>query len=412
MISRGYEGIPLNSYRRIDRGFLHYLTVFAMIVAPLTSLRFWYIGVAEIFFIALMLRNFVATWKKSYLKRMVISRFWLPYLFFILVGFLYKNLIGIETSSSESIIFDLLAYIVVMIACVNVEFLVVSGRLNAFLLMRHVFYFASILFSILFVISTFTPTLFGFPLLYYDYFSPLVLNLHHFSMFMSPLIFIGYFIFKGERGVGMLLAGALVVVDVVMVFNSGSFKAVAGFFVGVFICCVLPIYDSIKTNNNLKVIFWVGMFTFFYFFLLVGGWEVFRVIFDEADSGGGRTALYYDGFLLALKSFPFGLGPGSHLWSNYEWSDTHQTLLTCFLQAGIFGVVLISVLYFRIWKRLFYSPELLAAFSTILIYSAGGDIMRRLPTWIFLILLLHFKLEIGRRKKDHSAGIGARLRVV
>jgi ABC-type arginine transport system permease subunit len=106
-------------------------------------------------------------------------------------------------------------------------------------------------------------------------------------------------------------------------------------------------------------------------------------------TGGARGVLYSKGVMIGLTSPIFGLGPGGHIFNDKMFYDAHQTQLTIFLQAGLCGLIFYLLLMFKIIRAYSYSSALLACLCAISIYSFGGDILRRLPIWLILLLIYY-----------------------
>ena len=64
--------------------------------------------------------------------------------------------------------------------------------------------------------------------------------------------------------------------------------------------------------------------------------------------------------------------------------------MTILVQAGLLGAVMFIGLTYLAARRVMFSPPLLAALAAILVYGAGGDIMRRLPVWMILFVIVHY----------------------
>jgi len=122
--------------------------------------------------------------------------------------------------------------------------------------------------------------------------------------------------------------------------------------------------------------------------------SIAKASFDEYDIAGGRAHLYSHGLALGLDSFLVGRGVGPHIWgAKQQYWDSHQTILTVFLQTGIVGVILILRLFLKVIRRQFRDPAIFAATVSIILYASGGDILRRLPIWLMLVLFYYYSDE-------------------
>jgi hypothetical protein len=248
--------------------------------------------------------------------------------------------------------------------------------------------------TILYLLSFWKSSIFGLPLKYYNHFVPFAENLHQISMFLVPLPFIGFNILTKEK---LLLKKIfiimIVVADILMTFSTGSTKASVAIFVGIFILVCAKLYLIIQRKYKYLIFAIVPLSIAFLLTYINKLEQYFRLFFVENDGGNARAFLYKDALEIGSQSFVFGLGTGPHLYAIGQYFDAHQTFATAFLQAGIIGVLLLITLYYKLIRRIIKYPAIVAACSTIFFYSLGGDILRRLPIWIILVLLYYYREE-------------------
>jgi O-antigen ligase len=184
-----------------------------------------------------------------------------------------------------------------------------------------------------------------------------------------------------------------------MAYESGSTKASAGMLVGF---CVFFMYGFLfnifmKKNNLIgssASIFFVAAFL-----AIIGiNWEYFfskgNAFFVGADTGGAREFFYGYAIKRVQDSLFFGFGPGPHILNmDGRFWDAHQTYLTALLQGGIFGLFCFLFFVFLFFKKIKRFPSFVACFSSILLYASGGDILRRSPIWILVILMYLLSFE-------------------
>ena len=101
----------------------------------------------------------------------------------------------------------------------------------------------------------------------------------------------------------------------------------------------------------------------------------------------------------------FGRGPGSHIEVDWEFIDAHQTFLTVLLQSGFMGLGVLVVFLARVFRSTLYSPGLFAAFAALMVYAAGGDILRRLPAWVCLFVILYWSRELRSENGSMSGAL-------
>jgi O-antigen ligase len=110
--------------------------------------------------------------------------------------------------------------------------------------------------------------------------------------------------------------------------------------------------------------------------------------FQFLDTNSERQTLYTDGLRMGVESALFGRGPGKHVMLRGELDDAHQTLLTILLQGGVLALLAFLSLVVRTVSEVLDRPYLLAAIVSLAMYVLGGDVLRRMPFWVQLALIL------------------------
>lgn len=367
--------------------------VIALIAMPFTLLRVGPIGLGELIFIIFFLTELGNQRFNIYSNNFVFSRFWIAFLSVSLIGFLF-NIIFLDqrTGTYLGMLFDFSSYVVILFACYALENMRKRTDCDFYKIIRGVFFGSSIVFILLYLISFLTNNLLGLPLKYYGFFVPLADNLHQISLFLIPLPFLGILIFKQERG---FFLRSLIVFFIGMIFimgySTGSFKAMIGFVLGILVYIFLSWVSTVNKKNRflaVGTIFFIG----FLIILLNIGFisSLFTALLIEEDLENDRLRLYGRAIDIMKTSPIFGLGPGGHIWNNSKFYDSHQTFFTVMLQGGIFGLFIMGKFMYQLIAKLIKNPTLFAALFTIIVYFLGGDIMRRLPTWIVLVLIFYY----------------------
>jgi O-antigen ligase len=192
-----------------------------------------------------------------------------------------------------------------------------------------------------------------------------------------------------------------------MAFRTGSAKAVLALIAGA--AAFLYAHLMLKFGKRYSVQVSLAFVAALVVVIASGDWlSLAQMLFDSEDLQGGRHFLYSEGFRMISSSPLFGRGPGAHVLDLGVYRDAHETLLTILLQAGVVGGVAFLLLLWRIGRRVMWDPALLGAFSTLLVYAAGGDIMRRTPAWIILFVIAHYPLSTdGISKTPVHAGVAS-----
>ncbi|PSU74615.1 hypothetical protein CTM93_20240, partial [Photobacterium phosphoreum] len=269
------------------------------------------------------------------------------------------------------------------------ERLFLENKLDPLKLICYFYYSITVFLSLLYLVSIFSNSIFGFSLRYYGSFSPLVTNIHQAAMVIVTLPFIGLFVLNMQtKFLHKFITIILIVFTIIMSLDTAATKAIMAIVFAMGVYCLLLM---IKITGKRIIPIYFLLFVMLVLYLIhninvIGYMEGF---FIENDGGGARAILYLDALNIGLTSPLFGLGAGSHVILSGKFYDSHQTYLTIFLQTGLIGLFAYFLLIFKIISKVIFSPAFLAVFTTILIYSLGGDVLRRLPIWIILLLIYY-----------------------
>lgn len=246
---------------------------------------------------------------------------------------------------------------------------------------------------VLFLVSRSRSTLFGLPLLYHGFFTPLASNLHHTAMFLLPLSFATIFVAEQQKKqIARLLYYIMGTLLMYLATQTGSTKANMGIYLGVAIS-ILYLLTTHRGNISYKTI---TMFSIVCIISVIYAVLNYRQIirfavdyFVENDLNGGRQSIWSSGINIWKNSPLFGWGFGSQvpdeIIDNKYW-DAHNTFLTAMLQGGVIGLVIFSWIWIRIINDSFINGYLLAMNMSVFVYVSGGDVLRRIPNWFFVII--------------------------
>jgi hypothetical protein len=385
------------------------LTLYAAaLVIPFTELRFGGVGAGEILFALALLMILVLNGGK--IRRLPtlspLIGFWSAYLVLISIGFFYNVLIlGHSSGTYSGAAFDFLAYLVILSVMLMLgdERLYHDSSPQAFF--ETVFLIWGVTFSALYLLSLQTSEIFGLPLRYHNYFSPLVENLHQASMITSAMPFIMWYLALNHgstlRRIFYLIAGGMFVL---MALESGSVKAFMAILVGSVISVLFLVFHKIAVGGNrlLQVsifwlLAWVGTAAAIVNFNTISSITI--RFFQENDGHSARENLYALGLEKGMNSFLVGYGPGPHIaLIDDHFMDAHNTVLSIFLQGGVAGIIVLLVAVYRLALfRISKAFFLVGSLSAISMYVIGGDILRRLPIWLIIVGIVYLSREGHRR---------------
>lgn len=376
---------------------------------PFTSLRFGAVGPGEILILSAALLNFVSGRKTIRLdvKLSVFYQLWCGFLFVSVLG-IASNILFQHLPSGRpgTMAFDLSAYIfifgsIVLIGDHSIRDLEFSVRF-----FRRLFNYWAFTYTALYGLSFSTDSIFGLPLRYHQYFSPLVENVHQASSITCAMGFV--MLYTGLTAPQLhvkVLSFFAAILFVKMALDSGSTKAMLGVLVGALVSASnLLLYRASGQGRAVLnfialiiILSLAAVITYRYTDELI---DLAKLFFTENDGAGARESLYLVGFNHAMDSFLVGYGPGSHTPYGAGFSDAHNTILTVFLQTGLLGVIVFSRFIVQLLKGSFSNFALIGATSAVGMYFLGGDILRRLPIWIILMGIWFFAAQQTKKTRD------------
>jgi len=367
------------------------ILLFSLVILPFTSLRASFIGLGELVIIIFFLWGVIDGFgriKLKQLKQFYVTKFWLIFVSLTLLGFFVNVLfLGFILTEFKTMMFDLVSYIFILISVFVIEKEIKVHNLNIYVFLKSFFYIMTLTLLVLYLVSIFTTDIFGFKLSSGGGFSPLVTNVHQISMVMMLLPLIGLFIMEKEKSLFFkVVILVLSIIALIMVFETNASKAILGVLCGILFYIAFFCFRNISYSS--KSVIYLVLFMIISFVGYVN-FDNLVWAFQVADTENARAIIYSRGIEIARNSFLFGYGPGPHVPFDGTLFDAHQTFLTILLQSGIFGLVLFALFYLNILLRNINNNILVAFFIAISIYVIGGDILRRLPMWFFIVFLYH-----------------------
>lgn len=384
--------------RRTKPGITELLMIISVSLMPYTILKVvGPLGPSEFLMMIVFIHELRQNNGKVIIGETFISKLFGRYLLIAFVGSVINVaqsfISGHELSAGfSSIMFDMLSYLFILMTIIAFEMHERDDNkaCDAECILKYVVLFNCVTMPILYGLSRVRGTLFGMRLLYYRFFTPLATNLHHTSMYLLPLSFAT--IYMGERSHRRLYQFASWLFSFFFMFlaiQTGSTKAGLGVGLGIIISAFYKINTSHgRINQNAKKIFWLFVFIAVGFFLRYHRAIIQYAIdfFIENDVANGRQNIWSIA-LEKWKGSPIvGFGFGSHVKLGENFWDAHNTLITVMLQAGVIGLFVYLALWWKIVKHSIFNGYLFATNAAIFIYVAGGDVLRRIPCWSFIIL--------------------------
>jgi O-antigen ligase len=389
--------------QHIKLNSLEVLLVIAMLFSPFTALRIGPIGITEIavliFSVIVLLRNKHVIHIGRRNDRFIFTKFWVAFMMLSITGLFYNYVIrGHISGTPGSMMFDSFSYIVVGLTCFALEIeLNKKDSMKIWIIIKSIYISTSVVMLTIFIISKYTNSILGFTLNHYGFFRPLASNIHHISMGLSALPFIGLqLLFDEKFKVYKLFWLLLIVSNLLAASATGSVKVVMGFSIGFVVFLFYLVITHIK-SWKLKIAS-ITLLSAISIILIASKYStILHSLFDffnEEDLSGARNALYSSSLSKIMDSPIVGYGPGPHAELRFgSYHDAHQTFLTLGLQGGLFSILLYTGLIYRAIKTYAKDPYIIGSFIGIFLYAVGGDILRRLPMWILLMLFYYYRIN-------------------
>lgn len=382
-----------------NRNLNEILIILALIASPFTQIRMGFIGITEVLLFFLFIRVVLVKSNRVKLqarRHFVFTRFWIFFMIISTLGTGYNYImLGHSSGTLNTLAIDASSYIVALFVSFSIETLIYSNEsFNIWNILKKTYIYSSLVLLVLYMISIFFGDLFGVPLMYYNSFRPFASNIHHISMSLAPLPFLGLKLVSMEKKKVLKIPYLVLIISNIVIANAtGSVKVMLGLIASFLIYIIVFSFKRLRNTRHRL------LFTLFVLFFLTSVFSIYiepivnlsSDFFIEEDIGGARLFLWSNSIQKIAESPFVGYGPGAHAtYFSGSYSDAHQTLLTVGLQAGITGILLYIMLHLKIISNICKDPYIIASYTGILLYALGGDILRRLPMWIFLILFHYF----------------------
>lgn len=399
---------------KIGFSSIRHILLVAFAFIPFTSLRLSFFGVGELLISVSFFLFILVTGARFRISKIIFPyfMFWVPFLLLMFLG-VANNVIFLNSSSGRQFsgFFDYFSYIFIVLTILMLSDERLYSGSSAPKFFGDVFLIWGVLYSLLYILSLFFASIFGFNLRYYDFFSPLVDNVHQAASMTCALTFVMFFFMA--KSTGLLWRSVYLMLGLLflrMALESGSTKAFMGIVFGSGIALFFLIFyrESARGRiyfNAMSCIFVLMsllIFSALYFEELA---KVAVAFFVENDQSHAREALYLNGVRHGMESFFVGYGPGSHAPYGSGFNDAHNTVLTVFLQGGIIPVFLLVICFLRMFLAVKGTLFLVSALAAISMYFLGGDILRRLPIWVILIGISYLS-QCSAKEVDNRRGLG------
>jgi len=389
--------------------FWDYILIIGIISAPMTSLRYGKIGVAEVCLFIWSLNNIIK--KKFRINSDQYVIFWLLFDFCLIIGFFIKILNSII---SGPYIEESITYIYFTLFVISLSQYFQNANIEKLLeLMRRVFFWAFYVYTSIYIYSLLfgRTTIFGYNLWYSsERLSILADNPHQFVYLIGPLIFVGFFFIRSnylQNKIERVLCYLAIISFIIMCLQSKSSTFLA---VSVVIACYLLLFNTKSSLDVRKKKLLIGIKVLFSFSIIIPSYSIVRDLFiqfvENDPNGLGRFRLWQLGIEKIEMSPIFGLGPGSHLLLPEipVYMEAHNIYIDIALRSGIVGLILFLLILIRTFK---VTKVNIYATCTVLffcLYGIAGFSLRRITLWFFIMGMYYICLKMidtHHKKKNH-----------
>lgn len=188
-----------------------------------------------------------------------------------------------------------------------------------------------------------------------------------------------------------------------LVYQTASSTGMLSLFSGLL---ALIIILSITSSRSKKTRIIVAFFELFIGILVIA------ILYDRiygltynwiaSDKNGlGRLAIFSEIGKAFVKSPIFGLGPGAHSNDGYMPKEFHNTYLEILAATGIVGSISFIKLTTSTVKKLFADPMLIPILVAMYTYGLAGFAMRRLAYWVLFVFILVLSEKILNKEGNN-----------
>ena len=380
--------------QRIKIKRLDWLLIIGAVIAPMTGLRVWKIGPAEVLCFVWVLGNI------SIKKKIVIDDYTRFFSVF-LVSMFFGTIICTFVAPTELSLRNGWATWIYLstVACVLYTSLLKNDREYNIRVFDIICYFAAIWYLFLYYYSrTVSRSFFGAPLWFHYRFSGGGTNPHQVAVLLCGIAF--WFTYQIINKKAILINSVFLCVAVFLERKTLSSTGTAALFLGAAFLIEIYTFTHVR-NSRTRYLLMVLEFLITIFVVVLLKGLIYRVLYEwvsEDKNGLGRFYIWASFKNMFMKSPVFGLGPGTHALSGAgNRIEFHNSYLEIYAATGAIGFVAFVVFSFRLCKDYIKGDKyLLPIMITLYGYSMAGFACRRLAYWV----ILTFSVVIAKQKRE------------
>ena len=376
-----------------------WLLIVGAMLAPMTGLRIWKIGPAEVMCFLWALRYI----SLRSIRFNFLSKFFTVFIFCMFLGTLICSNVAPEEVRLES--WPTWIFLVV-ISCVLLR-VVEQNDLNYNIkVFDLICRFSTLWYALLYVFSrTVSRSFLGAPLWYYYRYAGGGTNPHQLAVLMCGIAFWYIYKFSQRRKIVDIVFFLL---TLFLLSETKSSTGIAAIAVGVFVYVAIWLIESGRSSTQ-KAVFLSMEFLVIIMTITLFYRQLFQMAYEwvsEDANGLGRFYIWSSFKQAIMKSPLVGLGPGTHGISYYGIKEFHNSYLEIFAASGVIGFIAFIVLTIIIIKKVIKGyPKLLPIIVAMYGYSMAGFAFRRLAYWVVMIFTIVIAEQIGGNRPGKEAGL-------
>lgn len=371
-----FDGSNKNRIRLFD-----WILIIGLSLAPMTGLRIWKVGPAELLCLLWGMRHIAGL----RLKLTSTFRFFAAFLIALAIG----SAIGFIVARDELRMTDFLTWVFLALISVSMHEGLRKNTVEYNEKLFYVFACTAVLLQVfLYVYSLYvSKTFFGAPLWYHDVrYSGGAENPHQVAVMASSVLFI--FLHRALMNrrfiVNLVLAAAAMFILLKTDSSTGIMAVAVGAASLVYFRIAAISSKRLRIPYMLLLTIAIGLLTVVFYEKI----KTFIIEWIRDDANGeGRIEIFSSIGRTFLKSPFFGLGPGVHgIDGTIEF---HNAYLEIVAATGIVGVIIFTMYSYQIIKTIWRADwTLMPIIVALYAYNASGFAMRRLVYWGILMLIL------------------------
>lgn len=377
---------------------IDYFLIISVILSPMTDLRIWKIGPAELLVFIWCLLNY-----RKILKVKLNNYHFVFWLFFI-SSIIFGTAYGITFYPEQVFASQIFTWIYLAFISIAIYGSLQTKKvLEIELILQKISIYGTLWYTLLYIYSLLVaPTFFNASLWYGSglRFTGGGNNPHQIAVFLSSIIFINFMFFsKTIKIKGKILYGVLILLGLFLSNETASSTLLLSIVITFGIFLFYKTY-SYFPNNKQKIVKIIILVILFLIFLT--SYNLFYDIFISwvsADPNGLGRFDIFSSFGDTLQKSPIvGLGPGTHAYGGII--EYHNTYLEIIAMSGVVGSVIFLIYTWKIFNKVKKVPFLFFIILPLYFYGLAGFAMRRLAYWAIFMIVITLTEKILNNSND------------